>query len=75
MNNPLCIIDRFEGEELKWVVVEYDGKLTFNIPRELLPETAAEGDVLELDIKINAELTKSRKEAAEALLKSLFREE
>jgi hypothetical protein len=75
MTKPLCIIDRFEGEKPQWAVIEYDGKLTFNIPRELLPDNAADGDVLEFDIKVNAEVTKSRREAAEALLKNLFRSE
>lgn len=75
MIKPLCIIDRFEGEKLQWAVIEYDGKLTFNLPRELLPNNASEGDVLEFDIKVNAEVTKARKEAAEALLKNLFHKE
>lgn len=75
MNKPLCIIDRFEGDKFQWAVIEYDGKLTFNIPRELLPENATDGDVLEFHIKVNDELTKSRREAAEALLKNLFRSE
>lgn len=75
MSKPLCIIDRFEGEKLQWAVIEYDGKLTFNLPRELLPKNAAEGDVLEFDVKINAEVTRSRREAAEELLKNLFKKE
>ena len=73
MAKPLCIIDRFEGENSQWAVIEYNGKLTFNIPRELLPGNATDGDVLEFDIKVNAEVTKSRRELAEALLKNLFR--
>ena len=75
MSKPLCIIDRFEGENFQLAVIEYDGKFTFDIPKELLPENATDGDVLEFDIKVNAEVTKSRREAAEALLKTLLRSE
>lgn len=75
MPKPLCIIDRFEGEKVKWAVIEYDGKITFNLPRELLPQDASEGDVVEFDININAEETKSRRDAAEAMMRDLFQSE
>ena len=37
-------IDRFENGE--WAVLENEGARTFKVPREWLPSTAREGDVL-----------------------------
>ena len=68
----LTIIDRFEGE---WAVVEFEGRRTLDFPRSMLPATAAEGDVLRFDVKIDKEETEKRRQKAEALAKELFVEE
>lgn len=47
MNNKL-IIDRFEGD---WAIIEYGDK-TIHLPKELLPKTAREGDIIDLYITI-----------------------
>ncbi|MDD2443836.1 MAG: DUF3006 domain-containing protein, partial [Desulfotomaculaceae bacterium] len=49
----MYIIDRFEGD---WVVIEAGGK-TFNLPRELVPPEAAEGDVIMIKINIDSGAT------------------
>jgi hypothetical protein len=72
MQNPQCIIDRFEGEHHQWAVIEYNGELTFNVPTGLLPNGALEGDVIEFKLRINKDETQSRREAAQELLKELF---
>lgn len=51
------IIDRFEGE---FAVVELEDKSFIDMPIELVPEGAKEGDILE--IQINHEETKTLKE-------------
>lgn len=54
------IIDRFEGE---FAVVELEDKSFIDMPIELVPEGAKEGDILE--IQINQEETKTLKEDKE----------
>ncbi|MDR7869748.1 MAG: DUF3006 domain-containing protein [Tissierellaceae bacterium] len=54
------IIDRFEGD---FAVVELDDKGLINMPIELVPEGAKEGDVIE--IQINHEETRLIKEEKE----------
>ena len=61
------IIDRFE-ENL--CVCEYEAGKTLDIPRELIPEEAKEGDVL--TICIDRKSTANQKEYAESLRKRLF---
>ena len=73
MNKPLCIIDRFEGVQTQWAVIEYNGNFTFSIPKSLLPKGISEGDVVEFDIYVNDEETKSRKEAIKTLTEDFFR--
>lgn len=51
------IIDRFEGE---FAVVELEDKSFIDMPIELVPEGAKEGDIVE--IQINHEETKILKE-------------
>jgi hypothetical protein len=72
MRNRQCIIDRFEGEEHQWAVMEYNGELTFNFPTELLPTGALEGDVIEFKLHINKAQTSSRRDATQELLRELF---
>lgn len=61
------IIDRFEGE---FAVVEMPDKTTVNMPAVLLPENAAEGDVLE--ITIDHEESQKRKEKISRLMEELW---
>jgi hypothetical protein len=75
MENPyrgLCIIDRFEED---YAVIELEGRTTFDLPRSLLPEGAAEGDVLIFDVKIDREETKRRQEQSEAMLRAIMKTE
>ncbi len=60
------IIDRFEG---KFTVVELENKSRINMPRELVPKGAKEGDILE--IRIDKEETERRRKRIENLLRDL----
>ncbi|KJS81778.1 MAG: hypothetical protein JM58_16230 [Peptococcaceae bacterium BICA1-8] len=64
----MFIIDRFEGD---WAVIEYNGK-TFNIPQEILPSTAKEGDVINLSLTMDKEATEARKKKAKSLFEDMF---
>jgi hypothetical protein len=64
------IIDRFEGQ---WAVIEY-GDDVFNLPKEALPEGSKEGDVLDIDIKVDEEATRARKEHIQRMADRLFEE-
>jgi hypothetical protein len=64
----LFIIDRFEED---WAIIEYNNK-TFNLPKELLPSNAHEGDVLNISLSINIEATKGREERIQNLFDDLF---
>lgn len=75
MNNngtELCIIDRFERE---YAVIEFQGRIMFNIPKILLPENASEGDVIIFNTSIDHEETNRRKERIEELAKDIFTED
>ncbi|WP_026476246.1 DUF3006 domain-containing protein [Alkaliphilus transvaalensis] len=61
------IIDGFEE---KYAVVELENRKVVDIPKELLPKGAKEGDVIE--ITINSQETKERKEKIEKLMKNLW---
>jgi hypothetical protein len=61
------IIDRFEDN---FAIVELEDKNIIDIPIALIPEGAKEGDVLE--IRIDTEETKLRKEKIEKLLNNLW---
>lgn len=64
----MLIIDRFEGD---FAVIEY-GELVFNLPRSLLPPEAKEGDVLKIELAVDAAATRERQKRAEELTKDLF---
>ena len=51
-------IDRFEAQ---WAVLETPNGKTINYPRNLLPKSAKEGDVFNLNIDISKEATEERK--------------
>ncbi|MEG3071087.1 MAG: DUF3006 domain-containing protein [Peptococcaceae bacterium] len=61
------IIDRFEGE---FAVVELPGRKTVDMPLELIPPGAKEGDVL--SIELNKKETEKRKREAEKLMEDLW---
>lgn len=44
------IIDRFEGN---FAVVELEDKRMINMPRELVPEEAREGDILVIQVSLD----------------------
>lgn len=64
----MFIIDRLEGQ---WAVIEYERK-TFNIPKNLLPDDAQEGDVITIDISLNKEATEVKKKKIQGLMEDLF---
>ncbi len=61
------IIDRFEGN---YAVVELPDMSTVDMPLELVPKEAEEGDVL--IIEIDADETKNRKERIKKLMDDLW---
>ena len=64
----MIIIDRFENN---LAVVEYQGK-TYNIPKEWLPTSAKEGDVVILNAAVDVQETAHRKKDAGRKLDDLF---
>lgn len=66
----MLIIDRFEED---WAVIEYDNQI-FKLPRNLLPKTAQEGDVLNISISIDKEATSKRRKDSDSLLDDFFDE-
>ncbi len=64
------IIDRFEE---KWAILETQDSnpIKFNFPRHLLPQEAKEGTVLNINIGIDQEETKRRKDKIQNLLNKL----
>lgn len=64
------IIDRFEG---KYAILESQDKapIIFNFPLHLLPKEAKEGTVLNINIGIDQEETKGRKDKIQNLLNKL----
>ncbi|HAJ33310.1 MAG TPA: DUF3006 domain-containing protein [Candidatus Atribacteria bacterium] len=64
------MIDRFEG---KYAILESQDKnpMIFNFPRHLLPQEAKEGTALNINIDIDHEETKRRKDKIQNLLNKL----
>ena len=64
------IIDRFEG---KYAILESQDRnpLILNFPRHLLPQEVKEGDVLNINIDIDQEETKRKKDKIQNLLNKL----
>lgn len=67
----MFIIDRFEGQ---WVVIATDDRNTFNIPRNLLPINAKEGDVVTLTVVIDQNTTQKQRQKTKQLLDNFFDE-
>jgi hypothetical protein len=68
------IIDRFEG---KYAILESQGKnpMIFNFPRHLLPKEAKEGTILNINIDIDHEETKRKKDKIQNLLDKLKKQD
>ena len=64
-----AVIDRFEGGF--GVVLCGEKEIKMDVPRELLPENAKEGDWLNISFEIDPEETGRRKERAQSLLDKL----
>lgn len=64
----MFIIDRFEGD---WAVIEFEGR-TFNIPKDLLPQSTREGDVIKIIVSVDDKATLERKKRVEKLVDELF---
>ena len=64
----MFIVDRFAGD---MVVIEYPGG-TFDLPRDLLPAEAVEGDVLCISIVIDEGETETREARIEHLVDDIF---
>lgn len=60
-------IDRFEGN---YVIVELPNRSTVDMPKQLVPEDAKEGDILNIDIDKNE--TVKRKERIKKLMDDLW---
>lgn len=61
------IIDRFEN---KFVIAELENKKMINIPIEIIPPNANEGDVISIEIDINE--SNKRKENIQNLMTKLW---
>lgn len=68
------VIDRFEDD---WAVIETleESIVHFNIPKNLLPQNAKEGDVLNIDISIDEKRTRQRRNEIQDKLNSLKKED
>ena len=66
----MLIIDRFEGE---YALIEYKKRI-FHIPKILLPKGAKEGDLIKIQVTIDKESTKKKKEGIDKLANSLIEE-
>ncbi len=64
-----AVIDRFE--ENYAVILFGDSEIKVDIPRELLPEGAREGDILNVSFEIDPDSTRAQREKIEGLLKKL----
>lgn len=64
----MFVIDRFEGD---MAVIEYNGR-TFDLPKNLLPKEAKEGDVLKILIDVYKEKTKKHRKRIKNLMNELF---
>lgn len=64
-----AVLDRFEGRCAVLLVGEREIK--FDLPRELLPDGAKEGNILSITIEIDKEATEMQRSKMEALLKKL----
>ena len=60
-------IDRFEGD---YAIVELEDMTMIDMPRQLMPKSAKEGDILSIEIDANE--TKARKERIGKLMDNFW---
>jgi hypothetical protein len=65
-----AVVDRFEGDKAVLLLGEEERAAAW--PRSALPAGAREGDVLWVELSIDAAATRAAKEEAEALLRQLL---
>ncbi|SFG28637.1 Protein of unknown function [Desulfotomaculum arcticum] len=65
----MMIIEHFEGN---WAVVVYNNS-TFNLPKELLPKGAREGDAINLLVTLNSETVTEYDEDIDLLSNKYFK--
>ncbi|WP_238456329.1 DUF3006 domain-containing protein [Desulfotruncus arcticus] len=65
----VMIIEHFEGN---WAVVVYNNS-TFNLPKELLPKGAREGDAINLLVTLNSETVTEYDEDIDLLSNKYFK--
>ncbi len=64
----MIVVDRIEGNK---VIIEIDNEFA-ELPISLFPSEVSEGDIIEMDIKINVEETDKRRKETSEKLKNLF---
>ncbi len=69
VNKIKSVIDRFEDGYT--VLLSVDNKIHLDIPKEMLPEDAKEGDWLNINFELDRDETERRKERVEGLLGKL----
>ncbi|MDF2569262.1 MAG: hypothetical protein K0R55_866 [Sporomusa sp.] len=67
-----AVVDRFE--ESKAVLLVGEQEISVNWPSELLPE-AKEGDILAIEITVDADATKQAKAEIDALFEQITRQQ
>ncbi|OPY58422.1 MAG: hypothetical protein A4E55_00914 [Pelotomaculum sp. PtaU1.Bin035] len=67
----MYIIDRFEAD---WAVIEYNRK-TFNFPLALVPSEAMEGDILLIEVSVDAKATAKLRSTVKKLAGTVFKDE
>ena len=65
-----AVIDRFEGDKAVLLVGSEEAQVVW--PRQLLPGEVKEGDILQVNLQIDSEATKTAKLAADNLLKEIL---
>ncbi|GAB6158248.1 hypothetical protein JCM39194_14480 [Desulfotomaculum varum] len=59
-----AVIDRFEGG---WAVLEVEGKIMWNVPRQFLPPEAGEGDAVEFAFAIISQSAYNNKDLVDEI--------
>lgn len=67
-----AVIDRFEGNKAILLFDDTEDQVVW--PKDKLPETVAEGDILTVQLEIDAEATAIARKEAAALLQRVLRQ-
>lgn len=67
-----AVIDRFEGNKTILLFDDTEDQVVW--PKDKLPETVAEGDILTVQLEIDAEATAIARKEAAALLQRVLRQ-